>query len=100
MTAMLRKLKYAVAAPLIVLGAFIVVPWARNGMMSLANDVGDSAAIQLHDKGCSDLGINDVRASSVWFDPIGPGPFKATDMRKRVHRFVCPDGSQHDLPAD
>lgn len=89
-----------IIAVVAILGLAGATPWISNGMTALSREVSESSAIQLIEKGCTDLGVVEVKTSTVQIDPIGPGPFKTEDKPKRVRRFVCGDGSQHDRHAD
>jgi hypothetical protein len=52
---------------------------------------------ELEAKGCTYSGRILVKKSPVTIDFIGPGPFKGA-IEKHARRFICKDGSKHDLP--
>lgn len=77
----------------------VAMPYMRQQMFSLSDEVVAQTIASLRAKGCDDQGKLAIKSSTVGFDPVGPGPFKASPSPAQVQRFKCPDGTVTDVPV-
>lgn len=81
----------------IALAGVVAMPFIQEQLLNLTSTATQRAEATFKEQGCAETVIVSDKKPSVGFDPVGPGPFKASGGKGTVRRFSCPDGSTHEL---